>query len=68
MLEGGNLSLSSVDRRLRQGRRGEGGAKHAAGGGGGGRGGGTELNNLHPAWRPKALSRRQRAVSVVENS
>lgn len=30
------------------------------------RGEGAERNNLHPAWRPKGLTRRQRATSVIQ--
>lgn len=64
-LEGGDFFVSA-GRRLPQGRRGEGGGKP------GGRGrkrvgvGGTELISLHPAWRPKGLTRRQRAVSTID--
>ncbi|CAN0199806.1 unnamed protein product, partial [Hapterophycus canaliculatus] len=33
---------------------------------GGRRGDVADLNNLHPAWRPKGLTRRQRATSVIQ--
>lgn len=48
-----------------QGRTG-GGARQPGGASGGRAGAVAETNNLHPAWRPKGLTRRQRAVSVVE--
>lgn len=52
--------------RARRGGGGRGGRPQAGGTGGGVGVGAIELNNLHPAWRPKGLRRRQRAVSVVE--
>ncbi|CAM9121890.1 unnamed protein product, partial [Ectocarpus sp. 4 AP-2014] len=48
-----------------QGRRG-GGSRQPGGASGRRTGAVTETNNLHPAWRPKGLTRRQRALSVVE--
>lgn len=59
------------NRRVQHAKRGGGGGgsggRQQHGVAGGGRGsGGAESNNLHPAWRPKGLTRRQRAVSMVE--
>ncbi len=52
--------------RPRRGGDGQGGRPQAGGAAGGVGGGALELNNLHPAWRPKGLRRRQRAMSVIE--
>ena len=57
---------SRLERARREGGGGGRGGRSQARASGGVGGGAAELNNLHPAWRPKGLRRRQRAVSVVQ--
>ena len=69
----GGAGTAAGHSRLQHANRGFGGVggrqqRGMGGRGGGGRGGRgpAEANNLHPAWRPKGLTRRQRAVSMVQ--
>lgn len=63
---GTDSGFGAAGPRLQVGTGSSGGGKMPPGAGGGKMGGVGGLNNLHPAWRPKGLSRRQRAVSIIE--
>ncbi|CAM9851016.1 unnamed protein product [Scytosiphon promiscuus] len=62
----GGLPSSADRRRLRHSMSAaSGGGRRQPGGATSGARREAEVNNLHPAWRPKGLTRRQRATSVI---